>query len=60
MGVRDFTAAAWQKGTTDEKIKVAISNGMLGLTSGKMDAFKVKLKPEQIDAQVKYIRTLAN
>ena len=62
MGVKDMTAAAWQKGITDEKIKTAIENGVKGEKDGKkqeMDAYKEKLKPDQIDGLVKYIRTLA-
>ena len=59
MGVRDFSTVVWQNGTTDAKIKIAIVNGMPGLTSGKMNGFQSRLKPEQIDAQVKYVRTLA-
>ena len=58
MGVRDFSTAVWQSSTTDDKIKIAIVNGMQGLTSGRMNGFQSKLKPEQIDAQVKYVRSL--
>ena len=58
MGIRDFSTVVWQNGTTDAKIKIAIVNGMQGLTSGKMNGFQSKLKPEQIDDQVRYVRTL--
>jgi cytochrome c6 len=62
MGIRDMTAAAWQKELTDEKIQKAIEDGIDTTKDGKkqqMDAYKDKLKPEQIKDLVKYVRSLA-
>ena len=62
MGVEDQSSAKWQKGITDAKIKEAIENGKKGEKDGKkqeMDGYKDKLKPDQIDGLVAYIRTLA-
>ena len=54
--VPDMTQADWQKNHSDEKIRDAIVNG--SKDNPKMKPFKDKLTPEQIDALVKYIRTL--
>ncbi len=62
MKVADMTTAAWQKDNTDDKIKKAIESGVNETKDGvkkEMDAYKDKLKPDQIDDLVKYIRTLA-
>jgi mono/diheme cytochrome c family protein len=62
MGVRDVTTAEWQKGITDEKIQKAIEDGVDTTKDGKkqkMDAYKDKLKPEQIKDLVTYMRSLA-
>jgi mono/diheme cytochrome c family protein len=62
MGIRDVTTAAWQKDFTDEKIKAAIENGINEERDGKkkqMDPYKDKLKPDQIDGLVKFMRGLA-
>jgi mono/diheme cytochrome c family protein len=50
----DFTSPKWNKETTDEEIKDAITNGV---PKTKMLAFKNKLTPEQIDALAKYVRS---
>jgi mono/diheme cytochrome c family protein len=61
MNVADLTTAAWQKEFTDDKIKAAINDGLKRDKAGvhqEMDAFKAKLKPEQVDALVAQIRAL--
>ncbi len=50
----DFTSPKWNKETTDEEIKDAITNGV---PKTKMLAFKSKLTPEQIDALAIYVRS---
>ncbi|HEX5481228.1 MAG TPA: c-type cytochrome [Terriglobia bacterium] len=50
----DFTSPKWQAATSDKLIKETITNGKKGTA---MPAFSNKLKPEQIDALAKYIRT---
>ena len=62
QGVRDMSAAAWQKEFTDEKIRAAIMNGIKEERDGKkkeMDPYKDKLRPDQIDGLIPYIRSLA-
>jgi mono/diheme cytochrome c family protein len=63
MAVNDLSAADIQKGLTDAQIQKAIEDGVNTTTKdGKkqqMDAYKDKLKPDQIADLVKYIRTLA-
>ena len=61
MAVKDMTTAEWQKKFTDEEIKKGISEGVKRTEGGvkqEMEAYKDSLKPEQIDALVKYTRTL--
>ncbi len=60
MAVRDLSTAEWQK-TGDAAIKTAISDGINKETNGvkqEMEAYKTKLRPEQIDGLVAFIRTL--
>jgi len=60
MGVRDMTSAAFWKDATDENMKNAISNGVKQTKDGKtqeMEPYKDKLKPEDIDALVGYVKT---
>jgi mono/diheme cytochrome c family protein len=54
--VDDLTDAGWQTRHSDEKIRTVIAEG--SKKNPKMKAFKDKLTPEQIDALVKYVRTL--
>jgi mono/diheme cytochrome c family protein len=54
--IPDMTQAGWQKGHSDEQIRTAIAEG--SKTNNKMKPFKDKLTGEQIDALVKYIRTM--
>jgi cytochrome c oxidase cbb3-type subunit 3 len=54
QGIEDFTDAKFQKGYTDVKIAAAINNGK----GDFMPAWKGKLKPAEVTALVKYIRTL--
>jgi mono/diheme cytochrome c family protein len=61
MKTRDCSTAEWNKSWSDAKIKEAIENGVTGEREGvkkQMDGYKDKLKPEQVDALVKYMRTL--
>jgi cytochrome c6 len=61
MGVRDLTAADSWKDLTDAKMKDAIANGVKQTKNGKvqeMEPYKDKIKPEDIDALVAYIKTL--
>jgi mono/diheme cytochrome c family protein len=62
LGLKSMATAAWQKGITDAKIKEAIENGVTAKGPGgkeaKMDGYSSKLKPEQIDALVGYVRSL--
>jgi mono/diheme cytochrome c family protein len=60
MGVRDMTSADFWKSTDDAKMKTAISNGVKQTKDGKtqeMEPFKDKLKPEDIDGLVAYVKT---
>ena len=59
MGVRDMTAADFKE--TDAKMKDAIANGIKQTKNGKtqeMEPYKEKLKPEDIDALVTYVKSL--
>jgi mono/diheme cytochrome c family protein len=61
MAIGDMTTAAWQKERTDDKLKDAINNGIKREKDGKkqeMDAFGKELKADQVDALVKFIRSL--
>jgi mono/diheme cytochrome c family protein len=61
MGTADMTTAAWQKSLTDDQMNKGIADGLKRDKDGKhqeMDAFKEKLKPEQIAALVVYVRAL--
>ena len=62
QAVRDMSTAAWQKEFSDDKIRAAITNGIKEERDGKkkeMDAYKDKLRPEQIDGLILYLRSLA-
>src|SRR6185369_5362809 len=62
MAMHDITTPAWQKSFTDEKIKQVILAGVDEQKEGKhkqMDAYKDKLKPEQVDQLVAFCRELA-
>ena len=54
-GARNFNDPAWQKERTDEQLYKDTAEG---ITEKKMPAYKDKMKPEEITAVVKYIRTL--
>lgn len=61
MGIKDYSAAAWQSGKTDADIKKAITDGVNKEEGGKkqeMDGYKDKLDEAQIDGLVKYVRGL--
>jgi mono/diheme cytochrome c family protein len=60
--VQDVTTGAWQKEFTDAKIKAAIENGIKEERGGvkkEMEPYKSKLRPDQIDGLVAYMRSLA-
>jgi cytochrome c553 len=60
-GVADMTTPDWQKKMTDAQIKEAIEKGVKKEEGGKtkrMEGYAGKLKPEQIDELVKFIRKL--
>jgi mono/diheme cytochrome c family protein len=59
MGIADMSAAAWQKGLTDDQVKTAMRDGVKRTKAGKpqeMDAFKDSLRPDQIDALLAVVR----
>ncbi len=55
-GARNFNDPAWQAERTDEALTKAITDGM---TAKGMPAYKEKLKAEEIQDLVKFVRTLA-
>jgi mono/diheme cytochrome c family protein len=55
MGVRAFVDAEWQKSRTDAELRASIEAGRPGTA---MRSFKGELKPEELDALVRHIRTL--
>jgi len=60
MGVQDLSAPAFWKDATDAKMKDAIANGVKKTKDGKtqeMEPYKDKIKPEEIDALVAYVKT---
>ena len=62
MKMADISTAAWQKKATDADIRKAIVDGVSETKDGvkkEMDSFKEKLKPDQVDALVAYVRSLA-
>lgn len=58
LGVADLSAADWQASRTDDQIRKVITEGSPKPNS-LMRAFKDELAAEDIDALVRYIRTLA-
>ena len=61
MGMADMTTPAWQKKFSDAQLKEAIDKGVVREEGGKkqkMDGYASKLKPEQVDALVKFVRGL--
>ncbi|HLA78245.1 MAG TPA: cytochrome c [Vicinamibacteria bacterium] len=54
LGARDFTDAAWQKSKKDEEIRATVEDGKPGTS---MLGFKGKLKPAEIGAIVRHLRT---
>ena len=53
--IDDMTTAAWQEKHSDTQIRNAIANG---IPDTKMKAYSDKLSAAEIDALVKYVRTL--
>lgn len=61
-GSPDLSAAKWQSSRTDAQVRDAIANpGSVERGGQKVDlhGYKDKLRPEQIDALVGYVRGLA-
>jgi mono/diheme cytochrome c family protein len=62
MKVGDMTRRTWQKQFSDAEMKGAISDGFKrdkdGITQ-EMKGFKDRLKPDEIDALIAYVRALA-
>lgn len=61
MKIRDMTAADWKKEFDDAKIKKAIEDGVARDKDGvkqEMKPLKDKLKPEEIDGLVKYVKDM--
>jgi mono/diheme cytochrome c family protein len=59
--VGDMTSADWQKKFTDDQLKAAINDGLKRDKNGvkqEMEAYKGKLRPDQIDGLVAYVRGL--
>jgi mono/diheme cytochrome c family protein len=60
MGVRDMTSSAFWKDLTDAKMKDAVANGIKRQKDGKtqeMEPYKDKIKPEDIDSLIAYVKT---
>jgi mono/diheme cytochrome c family protein len=61
MAAGDMTSAAWQAQLADDKMKSAIADGFKRTKNGaaqEMEAYKSKLRPDQIDALASYVRAL--
>ena len=59
MAIGDFSTSSWQAAFTDDKIQSAIFSGLKRQKNGvnqEMDAYRNKLRPEQIVSLVAYIR----
>jgi len=54
--IPDFTSAKWQASFADPDIKEVVTNG--SPSNAKMKPFGDRLSAEEIDAVVKYIRSL--
>ncbi len=63
QAVADLTTQEWQQRFTDAQLKEATDNGLHRVTKSgvkqDMGGYKDKLRPEQIDALVGYMRALA-
>ena len=58
LGVADLSSPTWQASRTDAQIRKVIADGP-AKPDTLMRAFKDELSDEEIDAVVKYVRTLA-
>ncbi len=61
MAIHDMTIPDWQKANSDAQIKAAISGGVKRTQAGvaqEMEPYKDKLRPDQIDGLIAYIRGL--
>ncbi len=61
LGIKSMATAEWQKGITDAKIKDTINNEATAKAPDgkevKVHGYAGKLKPEQVDALVTYVRS---
>jgi hypothetical protein len=56
-----MSTAAWQATLTDDKMKDVIRDGIKRVEKGvqqEMEAYKAKLRPDQIDGLVAHVRGL--
>jgi mono/diheme cytochrome c family protein len=61
MAIEDMSTAAWQAQFSDDKLAAAINDGLKRDKNGthqEMDAYKSKLRPDQVTALVAYVRAL--
>jgi mono/diheme cytochrome c family protein len=61
MAIGDLSSAEWQSKTTDDQIRTAINDGVKTEKNGvkkEMEAYKSKLRPDQIDGLIAYVRGL--
>jgi mono/diheme cytochrome c family protein len=61
MGIADMSTVDWQGKFADAAIKTAISDGLKRDKNGmhqEMEAYKAKLRPDQLDGLLAYVRTL--
>lgn len=56
QGAKNFNDLAWQKTKTDGDLTKLVTDGV---PDKKMPSYKDKLKPEEITAIIKHLRTLA-
>src|SRR3954447_11094868 len=61
MAVGDLSSAEWQGKTHDGQIRTAINDGVKTEKNGvkkEMEAYKSKLRPDQLDGLIAYVRAL--
>ena len=61
MAIGDMSTVEWQGKFSDAQIKTAVSDGLKRDKNGakqEMEAYKAKLRPEQLDGLVGYVRAL--
>jgi mono/diheme cytochrome c family protein len=61
MSIADMSTTDWQGKLDDAAIKIAIADGLKRDKNGvhqEMEGYKAKLRPEQLDGLVVYVRAL--